>query len=109
MLVWWEVGLEGSIRGTRLGLATLVIWGARLKDAVMKRELVVAILASVAVVATLDPGYINAQLTAFNHAEVLELRESKDATFVVLGYDMDGPEPFVQLLANGTSTHPQWL
>lgn len=86
-----------------LGLAALVIWGARLKDAVMKRELVVALLASIAVVATLGPGYINAQLTAFNHAEVLELRESKDATFVVLGYDMDGPEPFVQLLANGTS------
>lgn len=47
--------------------------------------------------------YLERQLTAFNGASVLELRESKEATFAVLGYQDEAAGPYQQLVVNSKS------
>lgn len=85
-----------------LSLAGLLVLRTELRHTILKREVVMACFAVATITVVLGPDYIARQLTAYNHAEILELRESKDATFVVLGYE-SGEDRFVQLLANGTS------
>ncbi len=85
-----------------VGLAGVLILRTELRHTIMRREFALACMAVAIIVFTLGPDYITKQLTAYNHAELLELRESKDATFVVLEYGT-GEDRFVQLLSNGTS------
>jgi spermidine synthase len=47
--------------------------------------------------------YLERQLTAFNGANVLELRESKEATFAVLGYEEAASGDYQQLVVNSKS------
>jgi spermidine synthase len=49
------------------------------------------------------PHYLERQLTAFDGAKVLELRESKEATYAVLEYDKAATGKFQQLLVNSKS------
>jgi spermidine synthase len=49
------------------------------------------------------PHYLERQLTAFNGAEVLELRESREATFTVLEYADEAAGKYQQLLVNSKS------
>jgi spermidine synthase len=49
------------------------------------------------------PHYLERQLTAFDDAKVLELRESKEATYAVLQYDDAAAGKFQQLLVNSKS------
>jgi len=51
----------------------------------------------------LGPRYLTAAQTAFEKARVLAFRETRDATFVVLGYQSEGTGAFQQLLVNGWS------
>ncbi|HXP77496.1 MAG TPA: fused MFS/spermidine synthase [Stellaceae bacterium] len=51
----------------------------------------------------LGPRYLERQLTAFNGATVLELRESREATFAVLEYDDGAAGKYQQLLVNSKS------
>jgi len=51
----------------------------------------------------LGPRYLTAAQTAFEKAGVLAFRETRDATFVVLGYQSEGTGAFQQLLVNGWS------
>ena len=51
----------------------------------------------------LGPHYLAAAQTAFEKAKVLAFRETRDATFVVLGYPSEGTGAFQQLLVNGWS------
>ena len=51
----------------------------------------------------LGPHYLTAAQTAFEKARVLAFRETRDATFVVLGYQSEGTGAFQQLLVNGWS------
>ncbi len=51
----------------------------------------------------LGPHYLTAAQTAFEEARVLAFRETRDATFVVLGYQSEGTGAFQQLLVNGWS------
>ena len=63
-------------------------------------------LASTAIVASFvlfGSHYLERQLTAFNGASVLELRESKEATFAVLGYQDDAAGNYQQLVVNSKS------
>jgi spermidine synthase len=64
-----------------------------------------AIAAAVVVVSFLifGPHYLERQLTAFDGAKVLELRESKEATYAVLEYDEAAPGKYQQLLVNSKS------
>ena len=64
-----------------------------------------AMAASVVVVSflLLGPHYLDRQLTAFNGARVLELRESREATFAVLEYDDVAAGKYQQLLVNSKS------
>ena len=47
--------------------------------------------------------YLERQLTAFNGASILELRESKEATFAVLGYQDGAAGSYQQLVVNSKS------
>lgn len=49
------------------------------------------------------PHYLERQLTAFNGAKVLELRESREATFAVLEYEDEAAGKYQQLLVNSKS------
>jgi predicted membrane-bound spermidine synthase len=49
------------------------------------------------------PHYLERQLTTFTGAKVLELRESKEATFAVLEYEDDAAGKYQQLLVNSKS------
>jgi spermidine synthase len=49
------------------------------------------------------PHYLERQLTAFKDAKVLELRESREATFVVLEYDDEAAGKYQQLVVNSKS------
>jgi spermidine synthase len=49
------------------------------------------------------PHYLERQLTTFSGAKVLELRESKEATFAVLEYEDDAAGKYQQLLVNSKS------
>jgi spermidine synthase len=51
----------------------------------------------------LGPHYLERQLTAFNGAKVLELRESREATYAVLQYDDEVSGKYQQLLVNSKS------
>jgi spermidine synthase len=51
----------------------------------------------------LGPNYLAQAQTAFEKAKVLAFRETRDATFVVLGYHAGGTNAFQQLLVNGWS------
>jgi spermidine synthase len=51
----------------------------------------------------LGPHYLAEAQTAFEKAKVLAFRETRDATFVVLGYQSEGTGAFQQLLVNGWS------
>jgi len=51
----------------------------------------------------LGPHYLERQLTAFIGAKVLELRESKEATFAVLEYEDEATGKYQQLLVNSKS------
>jgi spermidine synthase len=51
----------------------------------------------------LGPHYLERQLTAFKGAEVLELRESREATFAVLEYEDEVTGKYQQLLVNSKS------
>lgn len=53
--------------------------------------------------AWLGGGYLMEAQTAFNGAEVLAFRESKDATFLVLGYESKITQPYQQIIVNGKS------
>jgi len=53
--------------------------------------------------AVFGPHYLERQLTAFVGARVLELRESKEATYTVLEYDDAAAGKFQQLLVNSRS------
>jgi spermidine synthase len=47
--------------------------------------------------------YLRGAQSRYLKAEVLDFRESRDGTFVLLGYDLPPTGPFLQLLANGMS------
>jgi len=49
------------------------------------------------------PHYLERQLTTFNGAKVLELRESKEATFAILEYEDAAAGKYQQLLVNSKS------
>jgi len=49
------------------------------------------------------PHYLERQLTAFRGAKVLELRESREATFAVLEYEDEATGKYQQLLVNSKS------
>jgi spermidine synthase len=49
------------------------------------------------------PHYLERQLTAFKGASVLELRESREATFAVLEYDDEATGRYQQLVVNSKS------
>jgi spermidine synthase len=49
------------------------------------------------------PNYLERQLTAFEGAKVLELRESREATFAVLQYDEEATGKYQQLVVNSKS------
>jgi spermidine synthase len=49
------------------------------------------------------PHYLERQLTAFKGANVLELRESREATFAVLEYEDEATGKYQQLLVNSKS------
>ena len=51
----------------------------------------------------LGPNYLAQAQTTFEKAEVLAFRETRDATFVVLGYRGEGTDAYQQLLVNGWS------
>jgi predicted membrane-bound spermidine synthase len=51
----------------------------------------------------LGPHYLERQLTAFDGAKVLELRESREATFAVLEYQDEAAGKYEQLLVNSKS------
>src|SRR5262249_3628512 len=51
----------------------------------------------------LGPHYLERQLTAFNGAHVVELRESKEATFAVLRYEEEAAGNYQQLVVNSKS------
>jgi spermidine synthase len=51
----------------------------------------------------LGPHYLERQLTAFNGAKVLDLRESREATFAVLEYEDEVTGKYQQLLVNSKS------
>jgi predicted membrane-bound spermidine synthase len=51
----------------------------------------------------LGPHYLAKAQTAFERARVLAFRETRDATFVVLGYQPERTDAFQQLLVNGWS------
>ena len=51
----------------------------------------------------LGPHYLERQLTAFTGAKVLELRESREATFAVLQYEDEASGRYQQLLVNSKS------
>jgi predicted membrane-bound spermidine synthase len=51
----------------------------------------------------LGPNYLAQAQTTFEEAEVLAFRETRDATFVVLGYKGEGTDAYQQLLVNGWS------
>lgn len=95
----WSLVLMVAVN---IGLAFAVVFSTELRTTLLRREVVVSGIAVVMIVAILGPNYLDAQLTAYKGGKVLELRESKDATYVVLEYDGDG-DRYVQLLANGTS------
>jgi spermidine synthase len=64
-----------------------------------------AMALSVVVVSFLLIGshYLERQLTAFKGADVLELRESREATFAVLEYDHEAAGKYQQLVVNSKS------
>ena len=64
-----------------------------------------AMALSVVVVSFLlfGPHYLERQLTAFQGAKVLELRESREATFAVLEYEDQASGKYQQLLVNSKS------
>jgi spermidine synthase len=64
-----------------------------------------AMALGVVVVALLifGPHYLERQLTAFEGAKVLELRESSEATFAVLEYEDEASGKYQQLLVNSKS------
>ncbi|MCH8043728.1 MAG: fused MFS/spermidine synthase [Planctomycetes bacterium] len=51
----------------------------------------------------LGPDYLKKSQTAYVGAEVLDFRETKDATFLVLNYESDITQPYQQILVNGKS------
>ncbi|HWG78436.1 MAG TPA: fused MFS/spermidine synthase [Stellaceae bacterium] len=63
----------------------------------------IAVAVVAASFAVFGPHYLERQLTAFDDAKVLELRESKEATYAVLEYDKPATGKFQQLLVNSKS------
>src|SRR5262249_19107671 len=64
------------------------------------------VMASAAIVASwllLGSHYLERQLTAFNGASVVELRETKEATFAVLDYEEEAAGNYQQLVVNSKS------
>ena len=67
------------------------------------RQGAMAACAVVGSLVILGPHYLDRQLTAFNGASVLELRESKEATFAVLQYKDEAVGNYQQLVVNSKS------
>jgi len=72
-------------------------------DRILWRQGVMALSVVVVSFLLFGPHYLERQLTAFEGAKVLELREAKEATFVVLSYDNEATGTYQQLLVNSKS------
>jgi len=84
--------LFGAIALSQRGLLTS-LW----------REGAIALTVVIVSFLVLGPHYLERQLTAFIGAKVLELRESKEATFAVLQYELETTGRYQQLLVNSKS------
>ncbi len=51
----------------------------------------------------IGPGFLTSELRGYDDAKVVELRETKEATFAVLEYESEVSGRFVQLVVNGKS------
>jgi spermidine synthase len=69
----------------------------------LRRQAVLAVVVVVASFLFLGPHYLERQLTAFNGAHVLDLRETKEATFTLLEYQDAAAGRYQQLLVNSKS------
>jgi len=82
------------------------IWASqptlRTDRVVLRQGAVAAAVIALSFVA-LGRGYLTQELTNFQGANVLELRESHEATYVVLEYDTEVSGRFVQLVVNSKS------
>jgi spermidine synthase len=105
LLPW--LGSQGAITiliGLNLVLFGVVYWTQpELRtDRVLLRKGIVAVAVVGVSLVVMGPHYLSQQLTNFIGAQVLEFRETKEATYVVLEYDEVGG-PFQQLIVNNKS------
>jgi spermidine synthase len=92
-LILMNMLLFGAIAASQRGLLT-TLW----------REGAIALTVVLVSFLVLGPHYLERnQLTAFIAAKVLDLRESKEATFAVLQYELEATGRFQQLLVNSKS------
>jgi predicted membrane-bound spermidine synthase len=94
VLISMNVLLFVAIAASQSGLMTnRILW----------RQAAIASSAIVVSLFLLGSHYLERQLTAFNGASVLELRESKEATFAVLEYEDGAAGNYQQLVVNSKS------
>jgi len=91
-LIVMNILLSIAIAASRSGLLT-VLWR---QEAMALGVVVISFVA-------FGPHYLERQLTKFDGAKVLELRESREATFAVLEYDDEASGRYQQLLVNSKS------
>ena len=94
MLILMNLALFGAITASQLSL---------LRNWSLWRQGAIAFGVVSASLVLFAPHYLERQLTAFNGASVLELRESKEATFAVLQYDDEAAGKYQQLVVNSKS------
>ncbi|HEV2186450.1 MAG TPA: fused MFS/spermidine synthase [Stellaceae bacterium] len=94
LLILMNIALFAAIAASQPSLARN--WGLWRQGAIALSVVVVSLV-------LFAPHYLERQLTAFNGASVLELRESKEATFAVLQYDDEAAGKYQQLVVNSKS------
>ncbi|MCH8046618.1 MAG: fused MFS/spermidine synthase [Planctomycetes bacterium] len=86
-----------------LFVATVVTQPALRRKGWLLREGAVTAALLIGVTFFLGSDYLKQSQTAYIGAEVLDFRETKDATFLVLNYQSDITQPYQQILVNGKS------
>lgn len=86
-----------------LFVAILLSQPGLLMDRILWRQGAVASAVIIVSFMILGSHYLDRQLTAFRGAKVLAFRESKEATFVVLGYQDEAAGRYQQLVVNSKS------
>jgi spermidine synthase len=100
------LGSQGALTVLILMNMVLFIATAASQPSVLRslwRQGAMALGVVLAALLLLGPHYLERQLTAFTGAKVLELRESREATFAVLQYEDEASGRYQQLLVNSKS------